>query len=69
MEIELRDEPCGFRVSVEAGTGLTKQKESSSGRKKRVDRSHLRDQSRATVLGAFQSHTGGFLLGFGPLPI
>lgn len=57
----MRDELCGSRVSVEVGTDLTKQKLSSSARK-RVDRTHLRDQSEAAVLGAF-------LLAFSLLPI
>lgn len=28
MELELKDESCGFRVSVQVGTDLKKQKES-----------------------------------------
>lgn len=48
MEMELRGEPCGFRISAEVGTDLMKQSQTELGRK--VDRTHLRDQSRATVL-------------------
>lgn len=49
MELELKDESCGFRVSVQVGTDLMKQKEPNSAKKKRVDRTHLRDQSRTTL--------------------
>lgn len=40
MELELKDESCGFRLSVQVGTDLMKQKESNSA-KKRVHRAHL----------------------------
>lgn len=48
MELELKDESCGFRVSVEVGTALMRHKESNSA-KKRSGQSPPEDQSRTTL--------------------
>lgn len=66
MEMELRDEPCGLRVSAEVGTDLTKQKEPTGARKKSGQNSAGPVSSGCA--GASRSPHGGSLQAFGPLP-